>query len=284
MKLVRRINNNVIQVNDQGISKIVIGSGIGFKAYPGQTVDPKRIEQVFLPKPNEDVEQFISMISSLSLDVLSVSRAIFKMAIDGYNLKLSQNFIISLADHLQYAEERLTEGIIIKQPLEIEVKQYFPIECKVATNALVLINKKMSTPFPEEEMVSIALHLINSERASDTEVTAIELTELISMTKKTIENTFKTKIDESTISFARFVSHLRYYLARQLENKKSSGTLIDPNLIKIIKEKYGKAYGCAEKINELMMKNYKFEANENETVFLTVHINRLVRKKEDEIS
>lgn len=280
MKIVRRINNNIVQVDDNGVSKIIVGSGLGFKAYPGDHVEPKKVEQTFVLDSSEDTDQFVNMINSISLDMLSISRDIYNLCINGYNLKLSENFVISLADHLQYTIERLKEGITIKNPLEWEVKQYFPIEYKAALGSVMLIENRLSDNFPESEVTAIALHLINAERASNTELTGIELTELISSTKKVIEYVFQVTLDETTISFARFATHLRYYLSRQLKSEQNDPG-IDEGLTSIVKKKYSKEYSCAIKITEMMADRYGFDSNSNEVVYLTMHISRLIRENRE---
>ena len=280
MKIVRRINNNVVQVDDNGVSKIVVGSGLGFKAYPGDHINTKKIEQTFVFDKNDNIDQFVKMINSISFDILSISREIYNLCSNGYNLDLSENFVISLADHLKYTLERLKNGITIKNPLDWEVKQYFPIEYKAALSSIVLIKKKILTNFPELEVTSIALHLINAERATETELTGIELTELISLTKKIIEYTFHLTLDETTISFARFATHLRYYLSRQL-NSESKDPSIDESLTCIVKQKYSKEYSCAIKITNMMADKYGFDSNASEIVYLTMHITRLIRENRE---
>ena len=46
VKITRRINNNLVQVDDRGTAKIIVGCGVGFNAHPGDKIDWAQVEQV----------------------------------------------------------------------------------------------------------------------------------------------------------------------------------------------------------------------------------------------
>ncbi|WP_369385568.1 CAT RNA binding domain-containing protein [Lacticaseibacillus camelliae] len=44
VKITRRINNNLVQVDDRGTAKIIVGCGVGFNAHPGDKIDWAQVE------------------------------------------------------------------------------------------------------------------------------------------------------------------------------------------------------------------------------------------------
>lgn len=275
MRIVRRINNNVVQAIDNGTLKVVIGSGIGFKAYPNDKVNKNKIEQTFILQKNTDSNSFINLLSSLPIDLLNVSKKIFDLCVNSYGLEMSENVIVPLADHLQFTIERLKKGIAIEHPLEDSVKKYFPVEYKVAYNSLSILDKELGKKIPDTEATSIALHFINAERDSNTGTSSVELTNSITAIEKFIENFFNIKIDRNTTSFIRFSTHLKYYLIRQIQSDTKEEHKIDADLFNIIKTKYPKEFECAKQITKIIKTSKK---NKNEILYLTLHISRLIKE------
>ena len=54
MRVINRINNNVVLVKDGTQKKIVTGKGLGFKVYPGDSINERLIEQRFILQENSD--------------------------------------------------------------------------------------------------------------------------------------------------------------------------------------------------------------------------------------
>ena len=49
----------------------------------------------------------------------------------------------------------------------------------------------------------------------------------------------------------------------------------DPVFIDMIKQQYSKAFGCAVKIGQLVTEQYDMDINDDELVYLTIHIQRI---------
>ena len=52
----------------------------------------------------------------------------------------------------------------------------------------------------------------------------------------------------------------------------------DPELDEIIRIRYPKEYVCADKIRAYMKKRMKYEVEEEELTYLTMHIARIIRR------
>ena len=69
----------------------------------------------------------------------------------------------TLADHLNFAIERMDKGMIFSTPISNELRDLYPVEVKIAKYTLGLMKKRRNIDLPEEEMYAIAMNIINSE-------------------------------------------------------------------------------------------------------------------------
>ncbi|MGY3777962.1 PRD domain-containing protein [Isobaculum melis] len=275
MLVEQRINNNVVLANENGEKLIVMGKGIGFKVYPKDLVKKNLIEQTFIPKPDSDFRYMVEMLKGIPMDELSVSKQIVDQAEKLLATKLSPNLVVTLSDHIHFSLQRFADNIHLIHPLEWEIMQYYQKEMKVAEEALATINLQLKTNLPPSEISFLTMHFVNAQLDFSEKYESGEMTEMIMQIVKIIMYHFQITINQQTNTFARFVTHLRYYLIRQLKQEHDQNKL-DSELIQIVKMKYPAEYRCAEKIADYLEKNYQSHSTENELVYLSLHINRLV--------
>jgi beta-glucoside operon transcriptional antiterminator len=275
--VLKRINNNVVLAEQNGKKTIVMGNGIGFKVYPYDLIDEKRIEQTFVPQMESEVSYWADILKEIPLKVLAVSQKVLEIARMRLGKTLSQNLIVTLSDHIVFSMKRLEEGIILNHPLSWEIKQYYSKELEIAEEVLKLINHDLGIHLTEEEAPFLAMHFVNAQMNYTDGVGSEDVIEVIQQSVNIIKYHYQIEIDQSMTSFARFVSHLRYYIIRQLKKEQSVNPL-DSELIKVVQSKYSKEYSCAIKIANYLEKNYQTQSNENELVYLSLHINRLVKE------
>ena len=55
------------------------------------------------------------------------------------------------------------EDLIFLNPLLLEVKEFYSNEYKIGRYAIGLINNRAGTKLSKDEVVSIALHIVNAE-------------------------------------------------------------------------------------------------------------------------
>jgi beta-glucoside operon transcriptional antiterminator len=275
--VLRRINNNVVLAEENGKKIIVMGNGVGFKVYPNESIDEKKIEQTFVPQMESEVSYWEDILKEIPLDVLTTAQKVLELAKNQLDKELSQNLMVTLSDHIVFSIKRLEEGILLSHPLSWEIKQYYPKELEVAKETLRLINQELSIQLTEEEVPFLAMHFVNAQMNYTGGVGSEDVIEVIQQSVNIIKYHFQIEINQNTTSFARFVSHLRYYIIRQLKKEQSVNSL-DNELIQVVQTKYAKEYNCAIKIANYLEKNYHTQTNENELVYLSLHINRLVKE------
>lgn len=88
---------------------------------------------------------------------------------------------------------------------------------------------------------------------------------------------FKITFDEESVYFYRFTTHLRFFISRMQSNSTHIGET-DEELLEIVKLKYHNAYQCVQKIAAFLEENYHYAMSSDESLYLTIHIARLVQK------
>ena len=160
-----------------------------------------------------------------------------------------------------------------------EIKKFYPKEFEIGLKSLSFIEEDLGIKLPEGEAGNIALHLINSQvNSSYKEVEDIaRQTKMINYILNIVRYTYNIELDDKSLSYDRFITHLRFFFRRL--NKKSN--IEEENLdnkddflLKQIKEKYKDAYKCMLKIEDYLSK----ELNDEEKLYLTVHIQRITSK------
>lgn len=264
MKVVKNINNNVsLCLDSQGREVIAFGKGIGFMKPPYE-VPLNKIQRTFYDiNPN-----YLSVIAQLDEEVIEVSEEIINYANQKLDNRYSANAIFTLADHIQFVMKRVNEQIHIKLPLYYEVQSLYPAEMEVGLYALSLIEKRFQIKIPREEAVSITFHLVDYRNkiisiSKNSEESTIEKCTNI------IEEMMNININRKEFNYSRYVSHLYYLIDRIHEEKSISSD--NQKMFYILKEEFPKAYDCALRIE----KEFHWDLNEEELMYLILHINRL---------
>lgn len=163
MKIKKILNNNAVLVGQDGKDFIWIGTGLGFKMKPGQTADESKIEKVFVLHKNKVSERFLSLLSSIPTNYVSLADDIISLAKAEIKQELSETLYVSLTDHLYNLFKLHEQGITVTNRLSWEIKKFYPQEFEVGKKALEMIGQETGVVFEEEEAGNIAMHLINAQ-------------------------------------------------------------------------------------------------------------------------
>ena len=85
------------------------------------------------------------------------------------------------------------------------------------------------------------------------------------------------ELDEESLAYSRFVTHLKFFAQRLFNNKKYVSQE-DDELYNIVKLKYKDAYECAKKIDKFLELEYNYKLTHEEELYLIIHIERVVEK------
>ena len=274
MKVIKVINNNVISsVDEKGSEIVVMGKGIGFQKKSGDQIDDTKVEKVF-HLPSENMSQFGSLVADMPYEHVEVAREIIQYARKTLNRHLNKNIYISLTDHLNFAVERQKQNISFRNALLWEIKKFYHEEYEVGIKAIEMVKEKLGVELAEDEAGFMALHIVNAEMDGYLQNT-LNATTMIKDILNIVQFSFGIALDESTLAYERFMTHLKFFVLRAVQGQCYEED--DAAFNKSIRESYPEAYKCAVKIKEYMEKKMKHEVTEEELTYLTVHIRRITK-------
>ncbi|RCW63924.1 BglG family transcription antiterminator LicT [Saliterribacillus persicus] len=275
------LNNNVIVTeNEYNQEMVVMGRGIAFQKKAGGQIDDSQVEKTFVLQNTGISEKLDQLLKYTSEKYLDISSEILAYAQSILPYKLDEYLYIALTDHLSFAIARHEQGIELKNSLLYEIRKYYKKEYEIALKSLDIIEKHTGVRLDEDDAGSIALHLVNSQISGENMETAVQVTETVNNILNIVKYHYQVELDESSINYERFVTHLRYFAIRFIRNEKMEDT-VDDFLYEQVQRKYRNAYACTEKINIYLKKNFNWTLSQDEKVYLTVHIHRVTFRQQE---
>lgn len=273
MKAIRRFNNNtVLCITKNGNEVVAFGKGIGFHEIPYE-VELSKIERTYYSVD----EQYLSIINQIPDDILKLSTAIVDKAKEKLDYPYSGNTVFTLADHIIFAIKRSRDKINLKLPVIYDIDNLFEAEFEIGKYALELIKQKMNISLPRDEASFIALHLINGKEYNNSE-TELKDEEIIDAVTTIIEKEYSITINREQFNYSRFVSHMRYLLKE--DKLKQPIYSCNSKIYDELKEEFPKAHRCAQIIVDYLHEKLEAELNNDEKLYLILHINRLCNREE----
>jgi beta-glucoside operon transcriptional antiterminator len=275
----RIINNNFAVILDSfGVEKVVMGKGICFGRKVGAAIPFQTIEKSFILENKEIRERFKTMVQEVSQESVDISEQIIKKAHTVLKNELNENIYVSLTDHIQFAINRFHQGIQMKNELLWHIRAIYPDEFKLGMEAVDLIENKCGIRLLEDECSFIALHLVAAQINEDIHST-INITKLIKDIMSIISKFFQIRLDEESLDYYRFVTHLKFFAQRLLEKRSYSemNGEADP-LFLAVKTSYPKSFDCANRIGWYIETIQKNTITNEELLYLTIHIQRIIYK------
>ena len=278
MIIKRILTNNAVVIDDENQQeKIVCGKGIAFKKRPGMEIDEMSINQTFILEGGGEYSRFEQLLKDVPLEYLELSSEIINMAKLEFAKKFKDNVIITLSDHLYVAIKRCREGMTISNPLLWDIKNFYEIEYDIGLRALELIKNKFHIQLPNDEAGFIALHIVNVELDEDNMDHIFQVTKVIQEIMTIVKYHFHAEFDTSNVCYCRFVTHLKFFALRLLKDNQFNEDE-ENELLDVVKDKYCTSYECVLKIKDFLEKKYNYTLQEDEIVYLTIHVHRVVHK------
>ena len=267
------INNNIISAYEKsGAEVIVMGRGIGFKKKQGEMVPADQISKIFRIKSRTLSEQFKELLANMPLERVRISDEIISHAKDHLKLKLNQSIYVTLTDHINFAIERVSQGIEPQNALLWEIKRFYPQEFQLGIYALELIQDRLDILLPEDEAGFIALHFVNAEYGTDIR-DAVKFPDQMQAIVDIVERDLGILLDESSLHYERFMTHIKFLIQRIYRKELLSSE--DRELSLLMQRKYPREYQCSLKVAEYIMQATGSRLSEEEIMYLSVHIRRV---------
>ncbi len=282
MKIKKILNNNaVVSVNEKNQDVVVTGSGIAFQKKIGDIIPKNKIEKVFVVENNESSTRIQKLVDTIPIEYINITEDIYTFSSNFLSTKLNESVVFTLADHINFAIERMKSDINISNPLSWEVKRYYAEEFKAGQHSLDIIENKLGVRLPEDEAASIALHLVNA-RVDKSITEVVQIIKILQDSLNIVKYHFRIDFDDELLSYQRMVTHLKFFAQRIVigENLVEDGE----ELFKMIKEQYPESFKCACKIKDYAKDSYGFNVSNSELTFLTVHIERVTTNTKNKLN
>ncbi len=279
MNVVRVLNNNaIVSKNDKGEEVILLGSGIAFKKKVGDVVSNQSIEKIFTLTKRDERNRFYELVSDIPYIEIQTTEKIVDYIQKQLDVKLDDNIYLMLTDHIHYALQRDKAGQTIRNKLIWEIEHFYPREYKIGLQTVEIINELNHSNLLSAEAGFIAMHIVNAMSEGRCNEFENELSDIKSVLK-IVKLHFNTSLDEASISYGRFVTHLRYFLKRMYSQTSLKKIEQNDELFSIVCKKYFNSYLCVEKIDKYFMKERNVEISDEEKMYLILHIERMIEKE-----
>ena len=273
MKIDKIINNNIVSaIEADGKEVVIMGRGLGFGMKPGKEIPEGKIEKVFRLDSQNSTDKFKELLANLPLEHIQASTEIINYAKSVLNRRLNQSIYITLTDHINFAIERFKEKMMFTNPLLNEIKTFYKEEYLIGEYAVALIERRIGITLPVDEAGFIALHIVNAEYNTAMRGT-IDITTLIQNVVKIVKEYFSMDLDETSLNYQRFVTHLRFLAQRIIGGEMLNSE--NPEFNQLISQMYPEEYACSLKLKDYIQVTYHHDVTEEETAYLAVHIKRI---------
>lgn len=272
-------NNVVITTNDYQEEIVVMGKGLAYGKKTGEVIDTQKIHKTFEMSLKPSQKKMINMLKDIPIEYMEISDQVIQKARRELNSEIDDSLYISLTDHIHTSIERYQEGILLKNQLLLEVKHFYKKEFELGLWTLSLIEAKYGIRMDENEAGFIALHIVSSEVGKNIS-DVYEITEFIQEILELLKNYFQKDFDENSLSYYRFVTHLKFFGLRVFNQAKhNQDESLNNDLLEIMKEKYVHPYLCALEIKDFIERKYNYWLEDEEVLFLTIHVAKIISNK-----
>lgn len=275
MRVSKQLNNNiVIATDDAGREIILMGKGIGFKSRVGSVPDRSLVEKEFLGlSSGEHTQQLIELLERIPTEHLSLGMEITEHVQDSIQKPLNETLVLLISDHVSFALERHRRGLELDNALLWEIKKFYPDEYKLGLDGLDIIERSTGVRLKDDEAGFLAMHIVNAQYG-DGRPMADRMLALIEEIVNLVRLSYGIELDEDSLDYFRFITHLKFFLARILARQPRTG---GDDLYDMVSRMYPKAAACAKRIATLIRRTLGYDLGEEEQGYLIIHIERLTR-------
>lgn len=275
------LNNNVVMIIDDvsGLERVVMGRGIAFNKKLGDVIDETKIEKVFMLTNSDFKLKLIELVKEIPTKYFSVVEEIVNYTKKKINIEIDEIITITLVDHIHRCIKNLAGGVSLKNGLLWDIKKFYPKEFECGKKAIEIIMEQFNIDIPIDEAANIALHIVNAQINTDNFGDMYTITMIMQEIINIVKYTFRINFDEDSIDYYRFITHIKFFAKRLIENKSYEDTT-DIEILDLIKSRYSNSYKCVKDIAEFIYGKYNYKLTNEEELYLTVHIERIVYKSE----
>ena len=257
---------------------IITGAGIGFKKKKGENLDEALADKTYYLESVDDSRRLQEVVKEISEEYLEIVSRIVKTAREE-GLKVRDSLYVALTDHINSAVDRYRENIALKNMMKLEIRKFYPKEYEIGLRAVQWIQEQNDENLGEDEAAFIAMHIVSAELGSESNVDVNKITKLINAVLQIVRIHFKIEFNEKSISYERFLTHLKFFATRVFDNTIYQDSMQE--IYKVLIEENEYAYSGVRKIVEYIEKQYSYKLTIDERLYLLIHIKRILDEQSE---
>ena len=280
LKVKKVFNNNILLAeDDQLLEMILMGKGIGYGLKQGDIPDSDKIDKIFKIESEELQNQFVQLMNVIPINHLELTKKVVELAEEKLNVQFDDSIFIGLADHINFAIKRAKEGNEIKNALLWEIKKFYKKEFDVAMETIKIILYYEGISMSEDEGSFIAMHFVNGQQSGEGVRNTVVATNIIQDILSIIKFHFNIDLDEASINYSRFITHIRFFLQKIHQDNVSD----DDFLFAQVKRKYPDTFDCVTRIKVYLDSKLSINLSNEEMLYFMLHIHRLTEREKSRI-
>lgn len=268
------LNNNAIEILENGTEIIIIGNGVGFNHKVNDYITMKENYKLYTLQNNLLKIQFKALLNEIPFKCIELTQEIIDMVKTDLNRNFNQGLLVSLSDHINFVSKNYLKGYGSYSLVSEEIKRFYHEEYEVGLKALDLINRYYQINLNKKEASAIAFHLINAEFNNNVSKTT-SILKSIDDILNIIEANFGLELQEDSLYYSRLVIHLKFFMQRVIKGESD-----DENFEKLIisaKSDINKKIGITlDSIERYLNEEFDYVLSEAERFYLLVHISRII--------
>ena len=268
------LNNNAIEILENGTEIIIIGNGVGFNHKVNDYITMKENYKLYTLQNNLLKIQFKALLNEIPFKCIELTQEIIDMAKTDLNRNFNQGLLVSLSDHINFVSKNYLKGYGSYSLVSEEIKRFYHEEYEVGLKALDLINRYYQINLNKKEASAIAFHLINAEFNNNVSKTT-SILKSIDDILNIIEANLGLELQEDSLYYSRLVIHLKFFMQRVIKGESD-----DENFEKLIinaKSDINKKIGITlDSIERYLNEEFDYVLSEAERFYLLVHISRII--------
>lgn len=267
----QKINNNALEIFDDGIERVIIGKGVGFLGKVGEVIDPPEDIKIYTLDTDKKRSLIRQLMSEIPLTFLDYVFDLIEYVEANLNDKLNDNLFISLADHLYNAVNNKSGAQFVNAIMLPEMKMFYPKEFTLAKAVVEKTNYKYNTQLDENEVGFITMHIINSQLGQDNSLKSLKILEITKFLVDEVSRELNVDFNEESLVYNRLLIHLRFLAKRTLFNENYED---DQFFFNEIAEKR-EIYQISSRVLSELATIYDLKIDNNEKIYLAIHLERV---------
>ena len=150
----------------------------------------------------------------------------------------------------------------------------YPQEFEVAKWALDYINMTLDKDIPEDECGFMVIHIINATSDEKDTAKTKQIMKIATDIADITKEHYGDVIDEQSMSYSRYMTHLKYLAIRYLNEKQLEEN--EFSVFSLRDDVVEKTQTCIQNIDAMMQENYGNALSEYEKKYITLHLCRLI--------